>query len=65
MGGLFQASTIKKNNKILSNGGRVLNATVLSSSLSKARKIALDILNKIKFKNKYFRKDIGYKVIDR
>ena len=62
---LFHAGTIKKNNKILSNGGRVLNATVLSSSLSKARKIALDILNKIKFKNKYFRKDIGYKVIDR
>lgn len=62
---LFHAGTIKKNNKILSNGGRVLNATVLSSSLSKARKIALGILNKIKFKNKYFRKDIGYKVIDR
>ena len=62
---LFHAGTIKKNNKILSNGGRVLNATVVSSSLSKARKIALDILNKIKFKNKYFRKDIGYKVIDR
>jgi len=62
---LFHAGTIKINNKILSNGGRVLNATVLSSSLSKARKIALGILNKIKFKNKYFRKDIGYKVIDR
>ncbi len=62
---LFHAGTIKKNNKILSNGGRVLNATVVSSSLSKARKIALGILNKIKFKNKYFRKDIGYKVIDR
>ena len=62
---LFHAGTIKKNNKILSNGGRVLNATVVSSSLSKARKIALNILNKIKFKNKYFRKDIGYKVIDR
>ena len=36
---LFHAGTIKKNNKILSNGGRVLNATVLSSSLQKQEKL--------------------------
>ncbi len=62
---LFHAGTIKKNKKILSNGGRVLNSTVISHSLFKARKIALGILDQIKLENKYYRRDIGYKVIDK
>ena len=61
---LFHAGTIKsKDGKILSNGGRVLNSTVIDSNLLKARKKALKILDKIKWKNKYYRRDIGFQVI--
>ena len=61
---LFHAGTIKsKGGKILSNGGRVLNSTVIESNLLKARKKALKILDKIKWKNKYYRRDIGFRAI--
>ena len=61
---LFHAGTIKsKGGKILSNGGRVLNSTVIDSDLLKARKKALKILDKIKWQNKYYRRDIGFRVI--
>jgi|TARA_B100001758_G_scaffold125284_1_gene107830 phosphoribosylamine--glycine ligase len=61
---LFHAGTIKsKGGKILSYGGRVLNSTVIDSNLLKARKKALKILDKIKWKNKYYRRDIGFRVI--
>ena len=59
------AGTIKnKDNKILSNGGRVLNATVVAKTLKEARNKAIKILDSLDWDNKYFRKDIGYKVID-
>ena len=62
---LFHAGTIKnKDNKILSNGGRVLNATVVAKTLKEARNKAIKILDSLDWDNKYFRKDIGYKVID-
>ena len=51
--------------KIFSNGGRVLNATVVAVSLKKARNIALKILENLEWKNKYFRKDIGHLLIDK
>ena len=50
--------------KIRSNGGRVLNATVVSDSLKKARESALNALDILDWKNKYYRRDIGYKAID-
>ncbi len=63
---LFHAGTYKnKLGKIFSNGGRVLNATVVAVSLKKARNIALKILENLEWKNKYFRKDIGHLVIDK
>ena len=62
---LFHASTIKKNEKFFSNGGRVLNSTVLNNSLKKARSKALKILDKLDWENKYYRRDIGHQVIDK
>ncbi len=53
---------IKK--KILSNGGRVLNFVVLSDEFKKSRKKVIEIMKKINWTNGFFRKDIGYKVID-
>ena len=61
---LFHAGTIKnKKGNILSNGGRVLNSTVIASNLKEARDKALSILDIINWENKYYRRDIGYRAI--
>ena len=62
---IFHAGTYKKNNKIYSNGGRVLNITSSSKSLDQARAKSLDYINKINWSDGFFRKDIGWKVIDK
>ena len=62
---IFHAgTTMDQYGKIRSNGGRVLNATVVSDSLKKARESALNALDILDWKNKYYRRDIGYKAID-
>ena len=61
---IFHAGTKKDNDKIFSNGGRVLNFVVRSDSFSNNRKKAINLINQIRWKNGFFRKDIGYKVID-
>ena len=60
----FHAGTIKKDNKIFANGGRVLNFVSLSDDLLKARNSIIDNIQTLKWKDGFFRKDIGYKVID-
>tara|TARA_Y100001970_G_C14221713_1_gene853091 strand:+ start:1453 stop:2721 length:1269 start_codon:yes stop_codon:yes gene_type:complete len=63
---LFHAGTIRdKNGKVYSMSGRVLNSTVISNSLKFARKKANKILEKLNWKNKYFRRDIGNKFLDK
>ncbi len=60
---LFHASTIERNNKIFTNGGRVLNSTVCMESLKEAKIKALEILDSLEWENKYYRRDIGWRVI--
>ena len=47
------------------NDGRVFSSTVMDSSLKIARKKALETLDFIDWKNKYYRKDIAFRVIDK
>jgi phosphoribosylamine--glycine ligase len=61
---IFHASTKMINSNIYSNGGRVLNIVVKSKNFKECRDQALDILKKIDWKNGFYRKDIGYKVIN-
>jgi len=60
---IFHAGTYKKNNKIYSNGGRVLNITSVAENLSRARDQSLMNLKKINWNDGFFRKDIGWKAI--
>ena len=53
----------KKNNKIFSNGGRVLNITTLSENLTDARDKSLITLQKVNWDDGFFRKDIGWRII--
>jgi phosphoribosylamine--glycine ligase len=58
---VFHAGTKKHNDKILSNGGRVLGVTALGDTLDSAITNAYSAAEKIVWSNKYFRKDIGQK----
>ena len=61
---IFHAGTKLKNNKILSNGGRVLNFVSLSNDFKKSREELINMIKQLNWNNGFFRKDIGYKVID-
>ena len=60
---IFHAGTYKKDNKIFSKGGRVLNVTCLAESLEEARNQSLINLKKINWIDGFFRKDIGWRAI--
>ena len=59
---MFHAGTTKKNNEIYAIGGRVLNFVSLSENFSSAKKNILNNLDKLHWKDGFYRKDIGYKV---
>lgn len=58
---VFHAGTKKEDGKVLTSGGRVLDVTALGSSLADAIKNAYAAVDRISWKNKYYRKDIGNK----
>ena len=61
---LFHAGTVLKNNSVLSNGGRVLNFVSQSDNFSNARNNIYRLINNLNWPGGFYRKDIGYKVID-
>ena len=60
----FHAGTILKDNKILAVGGRVLNFVSLADSFLKARENIIDNIKILNWKDGFYRKDIGFKVIN-
>ena len=61
---LFHAGTTEKEDKIYAVGGRVLNFISISEDLSSARQNIFKNIEKLNWSGGFFRKDIGYKVID-
>ena len=61
---LFHAGTLNKENKVYAIGGRVLNFVSLSEDLGSARYEIINNLDKLNWDGGFYRKDIGYKVID-
>ena len=61
---IFHAGTKLHNQKILSNGGRVLNFVIRSENFKESRSRALKLISQLDWDNGFFRKDIGFKVID-
>jgi phosphoribosylamine--glycine ligase len=62
---MFHAGTIKKGGKFFSVGGRVLNFISLSDEFLKARENINKYLRKLNWTGGFYRKDIGYKVINK
>ena len=61
---IFHAGTKLENDRILSNGGRVLNFVSLSDNFKTSRDELINLIARLNWSNGFFRKDIGYKVID-
>ena len=62
---VFHAGTELSDEGLKSNGGRVLCVTALGSSVQSAQKKAYNAASKITYKNSFYRKDIGYRAIER
>ena len=60
----FHAGTTIKNKEIYATGGRVLNFVSLSDNFLDTRKKIINNLNTLDWDKGFYRKDIGYKVID-
>jgi phosphoribosylamine--glycine ligase len=61
---IYHAGTKKIKNKVYSNGGRVINFVSLSSNFRESRDKIFNHIDKLNWTGGFFRKDIGYKVID-
>ena len=63
---VFQAGTkLDEKGQVLTNGGRVLCATALGSSVTEAQKLAYKQVTQIQWKDAFYRKDIAYRAIER
>ncbi len=54
-------TTLDDKNNIVASGGRVLTVTASNKNFNTAKKKAYEIVKKLKWKNSFFRKDIGFK----
>tara|TARA_R100000935_G_scaffold36196_1_gene56954 strand:+ start:57019 stop:58287 length:1269 start_codon:yes stop_codon:yes gene_type:complete len=57
---VFHAGTSVKENKLVTNGGRVIAVTSLDEDYKKALKKSYQNIEKLNFDKMYFRKDIGF-----
>lgn len=62
---VFHAGTIKKEEEILTNGGRVFAITSLGNTIKEARDKSYYNAEIINFKGRYYRKDIGLDLMNR
>ena len=62
---IFHAGTKLINGKLISNGGRVLNFTGIGNNFLSIRNKMIILIKKLNWKNGFFRKDIGWRVIKR
>ena len=61
---LYHAGTTRTNEGVFSSGGRVLNFVCVSEDFLEARTKIFNLINQLSWDNGFYRKDIGYKVID-
>jgi len=62
---IYHAGTKIENGRLLSNGGRVLNITATGKSFLKIRHKIIKLIKKLNWKAGFYRKDIGWKVINK
>ena len=62
---MFHAGTSLRGGELVTNGGRVLCATALGDTVSEAQVRAYALVDKIRWKHAYCRRDIGYRAVAR
>ena len=62
---IIHAGTKENNGNILSSGGRVLNIVGKGQSFNQIRKKIIKLIKKINWKGGFYRKDIGWRVIQK
>ena len=62
---VFHAGTADSNGEVVTNGGRVLCVTALGENVAQAQKRAYEAAESIRFDGMQYRKDIGYRAINR
>ena len=56
---VFHAGTLKTENRVVTNGGRVIAVSSYGNTMQEALNLSYENLEKIDFNGKTFRKDIG------
>ena len=62
---VFHAGTAKRDGKIVTNGGRVLSVVGIGEDIASAVKNSYAAVEKISFKDAYYRKDIAHRALNR
>ena len=62
---IYHAGTKLENDQLKSNGGRVLNITSVGTDFLNIRKKIIKIIKNINWKEGFFRRDIGWKIINK
>jgi phosphoribosylamine---glycine ligase len=62
---VFHAGTKQDGNRIVANGGRVLNVTALGHTISGAQRKAYEAVARIEWPEGFCRKDIGWRAVER
>jgi phosphoribosylamine--glycine ligase len=61
---VFHSGTARRDNQIVTDGGRVLAVTALGNTIADAQKRAYQAIRKIHFEGIHYRKDIGWRAIN-
>ena len=61
---VFAAGAARKEDKLLTNGGRVLGVSAVADSLEEAVSKAYDRVKQIRFENAFYRRDIGKRALE-
>ena len=62
---IYHAGTKLKNGKLVSDGGRVLNVTSIGNNFLNIRNNIINLIKKVNWKDGFYRKDIGWRVINK
>jgi phosphoribosylamine--glycine ligase len=62
---IFHAGTKQDGDRVVANGGRVLDVTALGATVRQARSRAYEAISRIRWPEGFFRRDIGYRAIER
>jgi phosphoribosylamine--glycine ligase len=60
---VFHSGTARKDNQIVTDGGRVLAVTAIGNTIAEAQKRAYQATGKISFEGMHYRKDIGWRAV--